>query len=122
MRTIHHFINGEAVTGSSGRFGDIFNPNTGEVQSKVALASAAEVQAAVDNAAAAQPAWAAKNPQARARVMFKFLDLVAKEKDALAEMLSSEHGKTLPDSAGDIQRGVEVVEFACGIPHLLKGE
>ena len=119
---IGHFIGGERVAGTSGRFGDVYNPNTGEVQSKVALASADEMRAAVENAAAAQPAWAAKNPQVRARVFFKFLDLVAREKESLAEMLSMEHGKTIPDSHGDIQRGVEVCEFACGIPHLLKGE
>ena len=119
---IGHFIGGERVAGTSGRFGDVYNPNTGEVQSKVALASADEMRAAVENAAAAQPAWAAKNPQVRARVFFKFLELVAREKESLAEMLSMEHGKTIPDSHGDIQRGVEVCEFACGIPHLLKGE
>ncbi len=121
-KEIGHLIGGQNVAGTSGRFADIFNPNTGEVQSKVALASTAEVQAAVENAAAAQPAWAAKNPQVRARVMFKFLQLIQNEMDSLSAMLSSEHGKTLPDSRGDIQRGVEVVEFACGIPHLLKGE
>ena len=121
-REIGHLIGGRNVAGTSGRFADIYNPSTGEVQARVALASSGEVRAAVENAAAAQPGWAAKNPQVRARVMFRFLDLVAREKDSLAELLSSEHGKTLPDSAGDIQRGVEVVEFACGIPHLLKGE
>src|SRR4029077_19813420 len=96
--------------------------NTGEVQAKVALESKSEVAAAVANAEAAQPAWAATNPQRRARVMFKFLELVAKEYDDLARLLSSEHGKTFPDAKGDIQRGLEVVEFACGIPHLMKGE
>ncbi len=121
-REIGHFIGGEIVTGTSGRFGDVFNPTTGEVQAKVALAAKSEVEAAIANAAAAHPGWAAQNPQKRARVMFKFLDLVTKEKDALAALLSSEHGKTVPDSHGDIQRGLEVVEFACGIPHLLKGE
>ncbi len=119
---IGHFIGGKTVAGTSGRFADINNPNTGEVQGRVALASTEEMQAAVDNAAAAQPAWAAKNPQARARVLFKFLELAHKEKEELAQMLSREHGKTIPDSHGDIQRGLEVVEFACGIPHLLKGE
>ena len=84
-------------------------------QAKVALASKAEVEAAIANAQGAQPAWAATNPQRRARVMFKFLDRVAKEIDPLAALLSSEHGKTLADAKGDIQRGVEVVEFACGI-------
>ena len=103
-KEIGHFIGGERVAGTSGRFGDVYNPNTGEVQAKVALASGAEMRAAVENAAAAQPAWAAKNPQVRARVFFKFLELVAREKEALAEMLSMEHGKTVPDSHGDIQR------------------
>ena len=121
-KEIGHFIGGKRVDGKSGRFGDVFNPNTGEVQAKVALASEEEVRAAVANAREAQPGWAALNPQVRARVMFKFIDLVAQEKESLAEMLSMEHGKTIPDSHGDIQRGVEVCEFACGIPHLLKGE
>jgi malonate-semialdehyde dehydrogenase (acetylating)/methylmalonate-semialdehyde dehydrogenase len=122
MRAIGHFVGGKEVSGTSGRTGDVFNPNTGEVQAKVAFASKSEVAAAVANAAAAQPAWAATNPQRRARVMFKFLELVQKEFDSLAKLLSSEHGKTFADSKGDIQRGLEVVEFACGIPHLLKGE
>src|ERR1035437_2789222 len=122
MREIGHFIGGKAVKGNSGRFGDVFDPNTGEVQAKVALAKHSEVEHAIANAQAAQPAWGATNPQRRARVMFKFLELVAKEYDSLAKLLSSEHGKTLPDAKGDIQRGLEVVEFACGIPHLMKGE
>ena len=122
MRDIGHFIGGKTVKGASGRTGDVFDPNTGDVQAKVALASKSEVEAAIANAEAAQPAWAATNPQRRARVMFKFLELVNKEYDALAKLLSSEHGKTVPDARGDIQRGLEVVEFACGIPHLLKGE
>jgi malonate-semialdehyde dehydrogenase (acetylating) / methylmalonate-semialdehyde dehydrogenase len=122
MREIGHFIGGKTVPGTSGRFGDIFDPNTGEVQAKVALAKRSEVEHAIANAEAAQPGWAATNPQRRARVMFKFLELVQKEYDSLAKLLSSEHGKTVPDARGDIQRGLEVVEFACGIPHLLKGE
>jgi malonate-semialdehyde dehydrogenase (acetylating)/methylmalonate-semialdehyde dehydrogenase len=122
MREIGHFVGGKTVKGSSGRTGDVYDPNTGEVQAKVALASKAEVEKAIANAEAAQPAWAATNPQRRARVMFKFLELIQKEYDALAKLLSSEHGKTVPDARGDIQRGLEVVEFACGIPHLLKGE
>jgi len=122
MREIGHFIGGKAVKGGSGRFGDVFDPNTGEVQARVALAKHSEVEHAIANAEAAQPAWAAVNPQRRARVMFKFLELVQKEYDALARLLSSEHGKTFPDAKGDIQRGLEVVEFACGIPHLMKGE
>ncbi|MGO9396283.1 MAG: CoA-acylating methylmalonate-semialdehyde dehydrogenase [Xanthobacteraceae bacterium] len=122
MREIGHFVGGKEVKGGSGRFGDIFNPNTGEVQAKVALAKHAEVEHAIAVAEAAQPAWAATNPQRRARVLMKFLDLVQKEFNELARLLSSEHGKTFPDAKGDIQRGLEVVEFACGIPHLLKGE
>src|SRR6187431_2523746 len=122
MRDVGHFIGGKVVKGTSGRQSDIFDPNTGEVQAKVALASKSEVEAAIANAQAAQPAWAATNPQRRARVMFKFLELAAKENDSLAKLLSSEHGKVLADAKGDIQRGIEVVEFACGIPNLMKGE
>ena len=122
MREIGHFVGGKEVKGGSGRFADVFNPNTGEVQARVALAKHSEVEHAIALAQAAQPAWAATNPQRRARVMFKFLDLVQKEFDSLAALLSAEHGKTVPDSRGDIQRGLEVVEFACGIPHLMKGE
>jgi malonate-semialdehyde dehydrogenase (acetylating) / methylmalonate-semialdehyde dehydrogenase len=122
MREIGHIIGGHEVKGASGRFGDVFNPNTGEVQAKVALAKHAEVEHAIAVAEAAQPAWAATNPQRRARVMMKFIDLVQKKFDSLARLLSSEHGKTFADSKGDIQRGIEVAEFACGIPHLLKGE
>jgi malonate-semialdehyde dehydrogenase (acetylating) / methylmalonate-semialdehyde dehydrogenase len=122
MREIGHFIGGKPVKGTSGRFGDVFNPNIGEVQAKVAFAARSEVAQAVANAQAAQPGWAATNPQRRARVLFKFLERVQKEFETLAQLLSSEHGKTIADSRGDIQRGLEVVEFACGIPHLLKGE
>jgi malonate-semialdehyde dehydrogenase (acetylating) / methylmalonate-semialdehyde dehydrogenase len=122
MREIGHFIGGKAVKGTSGRFGDVFDPNTGEVQAKVAFAKHAEVEHAIAVAQAAFPAWAATNPQRRARVLMKFIDLVQNEFDELAKLLSSEHGKTIPDSKGDIQRGLEVIEFACGIPHLMKGE
>jgi len=122
MKEFTHFIAGKAVKGSSGRFGDIYNPATGEVQAKVPLASRAEMRAAVEAAAKAFPEWSAVNPQRRARVMFNFKALVEKNMDELAHMLSSEHGKVIADSKGDIQRGVEVIEFACGIPHLSKGE
>src|SRR5258708_3647585 len=122
MREIGHFIGGKEVKGSSGRFGDVFDPNTGEVQAKVALAKQSEVEHAIAVADAAQTAWAAPNPQRRARVLFRFLDLAQKEFESLAKLLSCEHGKTIADARGDIQRGLEVVEFACGIPHLLKGE
>ncbi|MEM6851852.1 MAG: CoA-acylating methylmalonate-semialdehyde dehydrogenase [Pseudomonadota bacterium] len=122
MRELGHFISGRAVAGESGRWHDVFNPSTGEVQAKAALASQDEVVAAVDAAERAFTDWSATNPQRRARVMFKFKELVEKDMDHLAQMLSSEHGKTLPDARGDVQRGLEVVEFACGIPHLQKGE
>jgi methylmalonic acid semialdehyde dehydrogenase len=122
MRDIQHFIGGVAVPGASGRLGEVFDPNTGEVQAKVALATAMELDAAVQAAVKAQPAWAATNPQRRARVMFEFKRLVEARMDELAALLSSEHGKVIADSKGDIQRGLEVIEFACGIPHALKGE
>src|SRR6476619_5365488 len=122
MRDIGHFVGGKQVAGTSGRTGDVFNPNTGEVQAKVALASKAEVEKAIANAEAAFSGWAATNPQRRARVMFKFLELIQAEYDDLARLLSSEHGKIFADAKGDIQRGLEGVEFACGIPHLMKGE
>ncbi|MBO9557692.1 MAG: CoA-acylating methylmalonate-semialdehyde dehydrogenase [Caulobacter sp.] len=122
MRTISHFVNGQTLEGTSGRFGDVFNPNTGEIQGRVALATDAELDDAVQAAAAAQIGWAATNPQRRARVMFEFKRLIERDMNALAEILSSEHGKVIADSKGDIQRGLEVIEFACGIPHILKGE
>ncbi|KCZ52044.1 CoA-acylating methylmalonate-semialdehyde dehydrogenase [Hyphomonas pacifica] len=122
MREVHHFIGGKSVAGTSGRFGDIYNPNTGEVQARVSLATDAELGDAVANAAEAFPAWAMMNPQRRARVMFEFKRLLEANVNELAEMLSSEHGKVVADSKGDVQRGIDVVEFACGIPHLQKGE
>jgi malonate-semialdehyde dehydrogenase (acetylating)/methylmalonate-semialdehyde dehydrogenase len=122
MREIGHFTGGKHVKGTSGRTADVFQPMTGEVIAKVALASKAELRAAVENARAAQPAWANTNPQRRARVMFKFLEIMQREHNQLAELLAREHGKTIPDAKGDIQRGVEVIEFACGIPHLMKGD
>jgi malonate-semialdehyde dehydrogenase (acetylating)/methylmalonate-semialdehyde dehydrogenase len=122
MRIISHFVNGQTLEGTSGRFGDVFNPNTGEVQARVQLATDAELDAAVQAAAAAQIGWAATNPQRRARVMFEFKRLIERDMNSLAEILSSEHGKVIADSKGDIQRGLEVIEFACGIPHILKGE
>ncbi|MFN3229024.1 MAG: CoA-acylating methylmalonate-semialdehyde dehydrogenase [Asticcacaulis sp.] len=122
MRQINHFIGGQSVTGTSGRFSDVFNPNTGAVQAKVQLATTAELNAAVADARAAFDGWSAVNPQRRARVMFEFKRLVEANMNDLAEMLSAEHGKVIADSKGDIQRGLEVIEFACGIPHVLKGE
>jgi malonate-semialdehyde dehydrogenase (acetylating)/methylmalonate-semialdehyde dehydrogenase len=122
MRELAHFIAGGPRKGSSGRFGEVFNPATGEVQAQVALASRAEVRAAVEVAQKAFGEWSAINPQRRARVLFNFKALVEKHMDELAHLLSSEHGKVIADSRGDIQRGLEVIEFACGIPHLSKGE
>ncbi len=122
MRNLTHFIGGKPVAGTSGRFADVFDPNTGAVQARVPLASASESAAAVDDAEAAQRTWAAFNPQRRARVLMRFLDLANRNMDRLAQALAGEHGKTVPDARGDIQRGLEVVEFATGIPHLLKGE
>ncbi len=119
---LHHFINGQKVAGESGRTGPIFNPATGEQTKEVPLANAADVRHAVEVASAALPAWAATTPIARARVMFRLKSLIEANMDALAERVSSEHGKTIPDAKGSITRGLEVVEFACGIPHLLKGE
>ena len=122
MRDIRHFIDGSAFDGSSGRFSDVFDPNSGEVQARVQLASAGEVDRAVQAAQHAFEGWASTNPQRRARVMFEFKRLVEANMNELAEMLSGEHGKVIADSKGDIQRGLEVIEFACGIPHALKGE
>ncbi|MEM9798565.1 MAG: CoA-acylating methylmalonate-semialdehyde dehydrogenase [Pseudomonadota bacterium] len=121
MNQIGHWIDGAAVSGS-GRTADVFNPATGEVQAQVALASADDLNRAVAIAAAAQPDWAATNPQRRARVLMKFVDLLNRDMDKLAEALSREHGKTLPDAKGDVVRGLEVVEFCIGAPHHLKGE
>jgi malonate-semialdehyde dehydrogenase (acetylating)/methylmalonate-semialdehyde dehydrogenase len=122
MRNLTHFVGGTAVVGTSGRFADVFDPNTGAVQAKCPLATRQEVEVVIADAAAAQPAWGATNPQRRARVLMKWLDLINRDMDSLAKTLSSEHGKTVPDAKGDIQRGIEVLEFAIGIPHLLKGE
>ncbi|WP_099824209.1 CoA-acylating methylmalonate-semialdehyde dehydrogenase [Oceaniglobus indicus] len=121
MQTLTHWIDGAHVTGS-GRTADVFNPATGEVQAQVPLATKSEVDDAIARAAAAQPAWGATNPQRRARVMMEFVRLLNRDMDKLAEALSREHGKTLPDARGDVQRGLEVIEFCIGAPHLLKGE
>ena len=122
MREIGHFINGKEVKGKSGRTAEIFNPATGEIQATVALASKAELDEVVILAEKAQPKWASTNPQRRARVLMKFIDLLNRDMDKLAEALSSEHGKTIPDAKGDIVRGLEVAEFCLGAPHLLKGD
>ena len=122
MTEMHHFINGALTKGTSGRFSDVYNPATGEVQGKLPLATSEELDQAVQIAKAAQPAWAATNPQKRARVMMKFVDLMHRDMDKIAEALSREHGKTIPDAKGDVIRGLECVEFCIGAPHLLKGE
>ncbi len=119
---LYHFIGGRRVKGRSGRFGDVFWPMTGEIAAKVPLADISEVRDAVLNAKAAQVAWAATNPQRRARVLMKFVDLLNRDMETLALVLAKEHGKTIPDAKGDIQRGLEVAEFAIGAPHLMKGE
>ncbi|MGG7644136.1 CoA-acylating methylmalonate-semialdehyde dehydrogenase [Rhodovulum sp. YNF3179] len=122
MEELTHYIDGKRVKGASGRFSDVFNPATGEVQARVPLATKAELDAAVAVAAEAQKGWAATNPQRRARVMMKFGQLINDHMDELAELVSREHGKTLPDGRGDVQRGLEVVEVCMGAPHMLKGE
>jgi malonate-semialdehyde dehydrogenase (acetylating)/methylmalonate-semialdehyde dehydrogenase len=119
---INHYINGKVVAGNSGRRGDVYNPATGEVVRQVDFANAEDVQAAVEAAQAAFPAWAATPPLRRARVMFKLKSLIEGHMDELAALVTEEHGKTIDDAKGSITRGVEVVEFACGIPHLLKGD
>ncbi|MFW2829246.1 CoA-acylating methylmalonate-semialdehyde dehydrogenase [Sphingomonas sp. ID0503] len=121
-RDVSHFLASGASAAQAARFSDIFDPNTGKVQARVGLGSAADLDSAVAVAVKAQVGWAATNPQRRARVMFKFKELIEKNMDELAHLLSSEHGKVIADSKGDIQRGLEVIEFACGIPHVLKGE
>ena len=122
MNELSHWINGRHVKGTSGRFADVFNPATGEVQARVPLASKAELDAAVADAAAAQPKWGATNPQRRGRVMMEFVRLLNRDLDKLAEALSREHGKTLPDARGDVQRGLEVIEYCIGAAQMLKGE
>ncbi len=122
MKELTHYINGAHVKGTSGRFSDIFNPATGEVQARVPLATPAELDDAVAKAAEAQKVWGATNPQRRARVMMKFGALINEHMDELAELVSREHGKTLPDARGDVQRGLEVVEVCMGAPAMLKGE
>ncbi|MFF8705898.1 CoA-acylating methylmalonate-semialdehyde dehydrogenase [Streptomyces albidoflavus] len=122
VRELTHFVGGKHVPGTSGAYGEVHDPNTGEVQALVPLANRAETEAAIADAVVAQREWGEWNPQRRARVLLRFLQLVEEERDALARLLSAEHGKTVADAHGDIQRGLEVVEFAAGIPHLLKGE
>src|SRR5262249_21711662 len=122
MSDVHHYIQGKATESMSGRWGDVYNPATGEKIRRVTFASATEVDRAVQAATAAFPGWAATPPLTRARIMFKFRELLGREADALARMITDEHGKVFSDAQGEIVRGTEVVEFACGIPHLLKGD
>ena len=122
MRKIKHFISGQAYEQTTGSLGDVFDPARGSVQAQVSLGRAEEVERAVASAREAFPAWQSTPIQKRARILFAFKSLVESQIDDLARVLSSEHGKILADSRGDIQRGLEVVEFACGIPHLMKGE
>ncbi|MEE2061917.1 CoA-acylating methylmalonate-semialdehyde dehydrogenase [Rhodococcus artemisiae] len=122
VRELTHFVGGEHIPGASGRFADVFDPNNGAVQARVPLADNSEVEAVISNAAEAQKVWASWNPQKRVRVLMKFVQLVQDNMDELAQLLSSEHGKTLADAKGDVQRGLEVVEVCLGAPHMLKGE
>jgi len=122
MHEIGHFIGGRMLAGQNGRTGDVFNPASGEVAAKVALGSAAEVDLAVGTAAKAWPAWAATPPLRRARILFRLKDLLERDRKKLSAAITAEHGKVLSDADGEVVRGLEVVEFACGIPHLLKGE
>jgi malonate-semialdehyde dehydrogenase (acetylating)/methylmalonate-semialdehyde dehydrogenase len=122
MRTITHFIGGQAEPWSGTRTGEVFDPTIGKVQAQVDLGDAQTIERAVADALSAQPAWAATNPQRRARVMFRFKALIEENMEELARLLASEHGKVISDAKGDLQRGLDVVEFVCGIPHLMKGE
>ncbi|MFC8175255.1 CoA-acylating methylmalonate-semialdehyde dehydrogenase [Streptomyces sp. NPDC057325] len=122
VRELTHFIGGKHTTGTSGLFAEVYDPNTGTVQARVPLAGRADTEAAIADAVEAQAEWGQWNPQRRARVLLRFLQLVEGERESLARLLSAEHGKTVADAHGDLQRGLEVVEFAAGIPHLLKGE
>ena len=122
MSDIQHYIDGKRVDGTNGRSGEVYNPATGERTRRVAFAGPGDVDRAVRAAAEAFPAWAGTPPLTRARILFKFRELLDREAGALARLISEEHGKVLSDAAGEVVRGTEVVEFACGIPHLLKGE
>ena len=122
VKTLHHYIDGRHVKGASGHYGDVFNPTTGDLTARVPLASGEETSRAIHIASAAFPAWRDTPPLRRARVFFRFKELLEQHIDELAELVSSEHGKVLSDARGSVIRGIEVVEFACGAPHLLKGE
>src|SRR6476619_1674444 len=120
--TIHHYIGGREIDGASGRYADVYNPALGQPCARVALAAPEDVNAAVASAHAAFPAWAATPPLARARVLFQYLQLCQHHVDEFAAMITREHGKTFADAQGEVARGIEVVEFAVGIPQMLKGE
>ena len=122
VKNIGHYINGQHIAGKSNRFGDVYNPATGEVSAKLSMASAAETKLAIDTAEAAFPAWSATPALRRARILFKFKALLDEHANALAKSISLEHGKTISDARGEVTRGIEVVEFACGAPHLMKGD
>ena len=122
MRRIDQFIGGAHAASTSARGGKVYDPNTGDVQAEVRFATPKDLADAVEAARQAQPGWAALNPQRRARVMFRLKELIERDRAELGRLLASEHGKVLADADGDIQRGLEVIEFCCGIPHLLKGE
>ncbi|HKO86444.1 MAG TPA: aldehyde dehydrogenase family protein, partial [Actinomycetota bacterium] len=122
MRTINHWINGRTVDTQPERTGAVYDPATGQQAAQVAYATGDDVDAAVRAAQAAYPAWRDTSVVKRARVMFAFRDLLEKHRDELARIIASEHGKVVPDAAGEVQRGLEVVEVASGIPHLLKGD
>ena len=120
--TVLHYINGKKTSGSSTRKADVFNPALGKKTAEVVMGVAADVDAAVQTAKTAFPAWANTPPVRRARVMFKFLELVKRDKEKLAAAITSEHGKVFTDACGEVERGIEVLEFSCGMPALLKGE
>ena len=119
--TLHHYVNGARVAGTGERFGDVFDPATGEVAARVPLASASETARVIDAAAAAFPAWRDTPPLRRAAILFRFKELLDRHTDEIAQLIAAEHGKVLNDARGSLTRGIEVVEFACGAPHLLKG-
>ena len=122
MKTIEHFVDGKSFSGDSKRTGKVFNPATGEQSSVVKLASTKDVNQAVENALKAFEPWANTPPLQRARIMFKFKELIEKNSDELTKIIVAEHGKVYEDARGSLTRGLEVVEYACGIPQMLKGE
>ena len=122
MNTIKHYVDGQEYAGKSGKTQAVLNPSLGKPQSEVVLANVDDVNHAIENSAQAQKAWAKLNPQKRVRIIMKWISLINENMDRLATTLSLEHGKTFPDAKGDIQRGLEVLEFALGAPHQLKGE